>query len=162
MPLSAGGDRGGDAYASAHAWSALGQWAGGAARGASHAAQKWRPAWAVLASYAPVAARLHLALFYFYGVYYHWAKRATGARTCAIPRILAFCAGPPRHWLLYMAMHAARPESWSVQTGAAHVCWELAEFNVWEVGYLHGTAPFCATVSVTCHVAFWACKASGS
>jgi hypothetical protein len=32
----------------------------------------------VLATYAPVAARLHLALFYFYGVYYHWAKRATG------------------------------------------------------------------------------------
>ena len=43
-----------------------------------NAASKWRPAWAILASYAPVSARLHLALFYFYGVYYHWAKRATG------------------------------------------------------------------------------------
>ncbi len=43
-----------------------------------NAASKWRPAWAVLAGYAPVSARLHLALFYFYGVYYHWAKRATG------------------------------------------------------------------------------------
>lgn len=43
-----------------------------------NAASKWRPAWAVLAGYVPVSARLHLALFYFYGVYYHWAKRATG------------------------------------------------------------------------------------
>lgn len=22
--------------------------------------------------------RVHLALFYFYGLYYHWSKRATG------------------------------------------------------------------------------------
>lgn len=28
--------------------------------------------------------RLHLALFYFYGLYYHWSKRATG--TCALDK----------------------------------------------------------------------------
>ena len=50
-----------------------------------NAASKWRPAWAVLASYAPVSARLHLALFYFYGVYYHWAKRATGKLPAELP-----------------------------------------------------------------------------
>lgn len=50
-----------------------------------NAASKWRPAWAVLASYAPVSARLHLALFYFYGVYYHWAKRATGTCSMRLP-----------------------------------------------------------------------------
>lgn len=53
-----------------------------------NAASKWRPAWAVLAGYAPVSARLHLALFYFYGVYYHWAKRATGEpllMLCPVP-----------------------------------------------------------------------------
>ena len=55
-----------------------------------NAASKWRPAWAVLAGYAPVSARLHLALFYFYGVYYHWAKRATGA------------AYPPFIWFLQL------------------------------------------------------------
>ena len=54
-----------------------------------NAASKWRPAWAVLASYAPVSARLHLALFYFYGVYYHWAKRATGE--CAMRVPLRYC-----------------------------------------------------------------------
>ena len=53
-------------------------WAAAAKREAMNAASKWRPAWAVLAGYVPVSARLHLALFYFYGVYYHWAKRATG------------------------------------------------------------------------------------
>lgn len=38
-----------------------------------------RRAWTVAAAHAPEAVRLHLALFYFFGVYYHWAKRATGA-----------------------------------------------------------------------------------
>ena len=43
------------------------------------AAAEARRAWAALSGYAPEAVRLHLALFYFFGVYYHWAKRATGA-----------------------------------------------------------------------------------
>ena len=30
--------------------------------------------------YTGVAVRLHLALFYFYGIYYHWSKRAAGER----------------------------------------------------------------------------------
>ena len=70
----------GSGIASARAWRAVGQWAAAARREAAGAASKWRPIWAVLAGYAPVTVRLHLALFYFYGVYYHWAKRATG--TC--------------------------------------------------------------------------------
>ncbi|CAL8460771.1 g302 [Coccomyxa elongata] len=61
-------------------WNRVGAWAAAARSEAVSIASKWRPAWAVLASYAPVAVRLHLALFYFYGVYYHWAKRATGTR----------------------------------------------------------------------------------
>lgn len=64
------------------AWARAGAWAAAAKREAMNAASKWRPAWAVLAGYAPVSARLHLALFYFYGVYYHWAKRATGQTLC--------------------------------------------------------------------------------
>lgn len=43
------------------------------------AAAEARRAWAALSGYAPEAVRLHLALFYFFGVYYHWAKRTTGA-----------------------------------------------------------------------------------
>ena len=72
-------------------WNRVGDWAAAARHEAVSIAFKWRPAWAVLASYAPVAVRLHLALFYFYGVYYHWAKRATGAPE--------FCTHPtlPRH-----------------------------------------------------------------
>ena len=67
-------------------WNRVGAWAAGARHDAVSIAFKWRPAWAVLASYAPVAVRLHLALFYFYGVYYHWAKRATGAPAYCIQR----------------------------------------------------------------------------
>ena len=67
------------------AWARASAWAAAAKREAMNAASKWRPAWAVLASYAPVSARLHLALFYFYGVYYHWAKRATGDTFTRLP-----------------------------------------------------------------------------
>ena len=98
--LPCAGEEGGGGYASARAWSAVGQWAGTARQGAALAAQKWRPAWAVLASYAPVAARLHLALFYFYGVYYHWAKRATGAHACILRlRACAFSVISLGRWL---------------------------------------------------------------
>ena len=70
---------GGGLFQTQQAWARASEWAAAAKREAMNAASKWRPAWAVLAGYAPVSARLHLALFYFYGVYYHWAKRATGA-----------------------------------------------------------------------------------
>ncbi len=70
---------GGGLFQTQQAWARASDWAAAAKREAMNAASKWRPAWAVLAGYAPVSARLHLALFYFYGVYYHWAKRATGA-----------------------------------------------------------------------------------
>lgn len=39
---------------------------------------RWRGIWQVLSQYSGPAMRLHLALFYFYGLYYHWSKRATG------------------------------------------------------------------------------------
>ena len=75
-------------------WNRVGAWAAAARSEAVSIAYKWRPAWAVLASYAPVAVRLHLALFYFYGVYYHWAKRATG-----VPRLhpISHMYLPARH-----------------------------------------------------------------
>ena len=38
----------------------------------------WRKMWQVLSQYSGAGMRLHLALFYFYGLYYHWSKRATG------------------------------------------------------------------------------------
>ncbi|DBB14188.1 TPA: hypothetical protein ACH3X3_001137 [Trebouxia sp. C0006] len=41
-------------------------------------AGRWRSLWQVLSQYSGAAVRLHLALFYFYGLYYHWSKRATG------------------------------------------------------------------------------------
>ena len=41
-------------------------------------AGSWRSLWQVLSQYSGAAVRLHLALFYFYGLYYHWSKRATG------------------------------------------------------------------------------------
>ncbi len=41
-------------------------------------AGRWRSFWQVLSQYSGAAVRLHLALFYFYGLYYHWSKRATG------------------------------------------------------------------------------------
>ena len=69
---------GGTGFPTQQAWERASAWAAAAKREAMNAASKWRPAWAVLAGYVPVSARLHLALFYFYGVYYHWAKRATG------------------------------------------------------------------------------------
>lgn len=34
----------------------------------------------MLVPYSSVAVRLHLALFYFYGRYYQWSKRNTGAQ----------------------------------------------------------------------------------
>lgn len=40
---------------------------------------RWQQLWRVMKSNSGVAVRLHLVLFYFYGVYYHWAKRLTGA-----------------------------------------------------------------------------------
>jgi len=56
-----------------------------------------RRAWGAAAAYAPEAVRLHLALFYFFGVYYHWAKRATGAQ---FPRTLAAHAVSGLQWRL--------------------------------------------------------------
>lgn len=41
-------------------------------------AAKWGKVWHILSQYSGAAIRLHLALFYFYGLYYHWSKRATG------------------------------------------------------------------------------------
>ena len=41
-------------------------------------AGKWRAVWQAVSQYSSGAVRLHLALFYFYGLYYHWSKRATG------------------------------------------------------------------------------------
>ncbi len=76
----------------------MGAWAAAARSEAVSIASKWRPAWAVLASYAPVAVRLHLALFYFYGVYYHWAKRATGVPLLLIWSVMNTCLqGVPVH-----------------------------------------------------------------
>ena len=80
---------GGGLFQTQQAWVRASEWAAAAKREAMNAASKWRPAWAVLAGYAPVSARLHLALFYFYGVYYHWAKRATGA---AYPPFIWSCS----------------------------------------------------------------------
>ncbi|KAA6428149.1 MAG: peroxisome biogenesis factor 10-like, partial [Trebouxia sp. A1-2] len=45
-------------------------------------AGRWRSLWQVLSQYSGAAVRLHLALFYFYGLYYHWSKRATGKLLC--------------------------------------------------------------------------------
>ncbi len=98
------------------AWSRVGTWAEAARDGALRAASKWQPAWAVLASYAPVAARLHLALFYFYGVYYHWAKRATGALSsvylmaCAM-RQRAICMDGEYQYTLFSMRQALVDES---------------------------------------------------
>lgn len=39
---------------------------------------RWRSVAAALCQYSGAAVRAHLALFYFYGCYYHWSKRATG------------------------------------------------------------------------------------
>ena len=38
----------------------------------------WRMVWQVLSSYSGPAVRMHLAFFYFFGLYYHWSKRVTG------------------------------------------------------------------------------------
>ncbi|CAK0746013.1 hypothetical protein CVIRNUC_001661 [Coccomyxa viridis] len=78
--VQGGSASGGAGFPTQQAWERASAWAAAAKREAMNAASKWRPAWAVLAGYVPVSARLHLALFYFYGVYYHWAKRATGTR----------------------------------------------------------------------------------
>lgn len=43
---------------------------------------RWHTVWRVLSQYLGAAMRLHLALFYFYGLYYHWSKRATGESAC--------------------------------------------------------------------------------
>ena len=53
-----------------------------------NAASRWRNVWQVLSQYSGAAVRLHLALFYFYGLYYHWSKRATGQD---IPVALSAC-----------------------------------------------------------------------
>ena len=42
-------------------------------------AGKWRNIWQVMSQYSGAAMRLQLALFYFYGLYYHGSHRATGA-----------------------------------------------------------------------------------
>ena len=42
------------------------------------AAERWRGVWEVLLQYSSEATRLHLALFYFYGIYYQWSKRLAG------------------------------------------------------------------------------------
>ena len=47
----------------------------------------WRTVWQVLSQCSGAAVRLHLALFYFYGLYYHWSKRATGDFVTPLPRI---------------------------------------------------------------------------
>ena len=39
---------------------------------------RWRSVAGGLCQYSGAAVRAHLALFYFYGCYYHWSKRATG------------------------------------------------------------------------------------
>ncbi|KAL3156613.1 hypothetical protein ABBQ38_000900 [Trebouxia sp. C0009 RCD-2024] len=48
---------------------------------------RWRTVWHVLSQYSGAAMRLHLALFYFYGLYYHWSKRATGVRYMFIGKL---------------------------------------------------------------------------
>lgn len=50
-------------------------------------AGSWRSLWQVLSQYSGAAVRLHLALFYFYGLYYHWSKRATGVRYMFIGKL---------------------------------------------------------------------------
>ncbi|KAL0024438.1 hypothetical protein WJX77_003645 [Trebouxia sp. C0004] len=50
-------------------------------------AGRWRSFWQVPSQYSGAAVRLHLALFYFYGLYYHWSKRATGVRYMFIGKL---------------------------------------------------------------------------
>ena len=58
---------------------------------------RWRKLWQIVSPYSGIAMRLHLALFYSYGLYYHWSKRATGEQECMhhAPRhdlcIMSYC-----------------------------------------------------------------------
>ena len=59
-------------------------WSDTAATVVRQAAEQWRGVWEVLLQYSSEATRLHLALFYFYGIYYQWSKRLTGGGLVAI------------------------------------------------------------------------------
>ena len=91
-PEAPGAERGGGGGAAAAPGAAAALAAAAArayeagSRVSAAAGAEGRRAWGAAAAYAPEAVRLHLALFYFFGVYYHWAKRATGA---PVTRMLA-------------------------------------------------------------------------
>lgn len=59
-------------------------WGDTAATVVRQAAERWRGLWEVLLQYSSEATRLHLALFYFYGIYYQWSKRLTGGGSSLI------------------------------------------------------------------------------
>jgi peroxin-10 len=84
-------------------------------------ALKWKAVWQVLLQYSGFATRLHLALFYFYGVYYHWHKRAAGVRYEFIGRL--FEHRPSYHvlGLLLFVQLAISSSSWALHKLTANL-----------------------------------------
>ncbi|KAL0035070.1 hypothetical protein WJX79_009657 [Trebouxia sp. C0005] len=82
-------------------------------------AGRWRSLWQVLSQYSGAAVRLHLALFYFYGLYYHWSKRATGVRYMFIGKL--FEHRPSYHLLgvLLFIQLGITSASWAIRNLAS-------------------------------------------
>ncbi|KAK9820622.1 hypothetical protein WJX72_012437 [[Myrmecia] bisecta] len=82
-------------------------------------AVRWQQVWLALLPYQGVAVRLHLALFYFYGVYYHWAKRSAGVRYIFIGKLFE---RRPSYYLLGLLLFlqlAITSSSWALGNLAA-------------------------------------------
>eukprot|EP00884_Botryococcus_braunii_P002756 jgi/Botrbrau1/12481/Bobra.0169s0028.1 len=77
-----------------------------------------RAGWKKVAPYAEPAARLHLALFYYYGIYYALSKRVTGVRYIFIGKLLE--QRPSYHvlGLLLFIQLAVSGGSWAVSQAA--------------------------------------------